>query len=341
MGINDLYICVPFKRFVRLFKIMPETRETYELLKNYVEHFPIGLLLFNDKKELISWNKQALNLLESKEEDFKKNNLGLISSQINEIVSTEKMLERDLIGLTKPYKLKKVIADDKNTILVVLETHQESIGEMSHELRRPLTNIKTLAESLLLGAKNDPDMCQKFLEQINNEIDRLTRLVNELLSLSKIRSGKLTQEKKKINLKTKVEDAIKLLQSIADKVKTKIFNEVPEGYEIFADPEQIDHVIQNLLENAIKYSPEGSTITVKSGPAKGSFQVDDTGVGIPESELSKIFERFYRVDRTKAKGSSGLGLSIVKNVIDLHGGKIEVKSKVGSGSSFIVYLPID
>ncbi len=320
---------------------MPEIKETYELLKNYVEHLPIGLLLFNDKKELISWNKQALTLLEGKEEDFKKSNLGNPSNQIDEILSKESILERDLIGFSKPYKFKKVITDDKNTILLILETHQETIGEMSHELRRPITNIKTLAESLLLGAKNDPDMCQKFLEQINSEIDRLTKLVNELLNLSKIRSGKLSQAKKKIDLNAKADDAIKLLQSIADKSKTKIFNEIPQGYEIFADPEQIDHVIQNLIENAIKYSPEGSKVTLKSGPVKGSFQIDDTGIGIPENEVSKIFERFYRVDRTRAKGSSGLGLSIVKNVIDLHGGKIEVKSKVGSGSSFIVYLPID
>ena len=146
---------------------------------------------------------------------------------------------------------------------------------------------------------------------------------------------------KNIALGSKIEDAFKLLKSIADKNKTQIINEVPEGYEIFADPEQIDHVIQNLIENAIKYSPEGSKVTVKPGPEKGSFLVEDTGAGILESEIPKIFERFYRVDRTKAKGSSGLGLSIVKNVVDLHGGKIEVKSSPGSGSSFIIYLPID
>ena len=94
-----------------------------------------------------------------------------------------------------------------------------------------------------------------------------------------------------------------------------------------------------MIENAVKYSPENSKINIKTGPVSGSFQIDDTGIGIPETEIVKIFERFYRVDRTRAKGSSGLGLSIVKSVIDLHGGKIEVKSKVGSGSSFIVYLP--
>ena len=89
----------------------------------------------------------------------------------------------------------------------------------------------------------------------------------------------------------------------------------------------------------MKYSPEGSEVRIKSGPSKGSFQVDDTGIGIAPDQLTKIFERFYRVDRTKAKGSSGLGLSIVKNVIDIHSGKIEVKSILGKGSSFIVHLP--
>ena len=318
---------------------MPETMETFELLKSYIEEIPIGLMLFDPKGNLLSWNKHALLLLEGLEDDFKKNVIGTVGTQVQEIISTEGMKEKDLVGLSKPLKLKKIIASDKNIILMISETVQESIAEMSHELRRPITNIKTLAESLLLGAKNDPDISQKFLEQINGETDRLGKLVNELINLSKIRAGKLSQAKKKINLKAKIDDAIKSIKGVADKNKTTITNEISEGYEIFADPEQIDHVVQNLIENAVKYSPEGSKVTIKTGPVPGSFQVDDTGIGIPESEVIKIFERFYRVDRTRAKGSSGLGLSIVKSVIDLHGGKIEVKSQVGSGSSFIVYLP--
>jgi two-component system phosphate regulon sensor histidine kinase PhoR len=313
--------------------------ETFELLKSYIEEIPIGLMLFDPKGNLLSWNKHALLLLEGLEDDFKKNVIGTVGTQVQEIISTEGMKEKDLVGLSKPLKLKKIIASDKNIILMISETVQESIAEMSHELRRPITNIKTLAESLLLGAKNDPDISQKFLEQINGETDRLGKLVNELINLSKIRAGKLSQAKKKINLKAKIDDAIKSIKGVADKNKTTITNEISEGYEIFADPEQIDHVVQNLIENAVKYSPEGSKVTIKTGPVPGSFQVDDTGIGIPESEVIKIFERFYRVDRTRAKGSSGLGLSIVKSVIDLHGGKIEVKSQVGSGSSFIVYLP--
>ena len=320
---------------------MPETQETFELLKNYVDEFPIGLLLFNSKKELVSWNKYILVLLETTNEDLKKRNFAQTENQINEILNTSEMNERDLIGLSKPVKLKKIVASDGSMILLLSETFQETVGEMSHELRRPITNIKTLTESLLLGAKNDPEISQKFLEQSNSEVDRLTKLVNNLLNISKIKSGKLSQAKKKINLKTKADDAIKLLQSIADKSKTKIINELPNGYEIFADSEQIDHVIQNLIENAIRYSPEGASVFVRPGPSAGSFTIDDTGIGIAPNEISKIFERFYRIDRTRAKGSSGLGLSIVKNVIDLHGGKIEVKSEPGKGSSFIIHLPID
>lgn len=320
---------------------MPETKETFDLLKNYIGELPIGLMLFDSGKKLISWNKSAILVLEVSEDDFKKNDFGLITNQIQEILSVDSILEKELVGLAKPYKIKKIITSDGNIILLAMETSQESIGEMSHELRRPITNIKTLAESLLMGALNDPDIASKFLKNINEEIDRLAKLVNELLSLSRIKAGKSSQVKKKIDLKSRADDAVKLLQSIADKNKTKLINEVSAGYEVFGDQEQVDHVIQNLIENAIKYSPEGSTVTVSNGPAPGSFQVSDTGIGIAESEIHKIFDRFYRVDRTKAKGSSGLGLSIVKNVIDLHGGKIEVKSKLGSGSSFIVYLPID
>lgn len=320
---------------------MPEIQETFDLLKNYVEELPIGLLLFNEQKKIVSWNSAALKLLEQPTDNLKRSDLGIVTNQIDEILNNEQLVERELIGLLKPYKMKKVVTNDKNIILIITETFQETIGEMSHELRRPITNIKTLTESLLLGAKNDPEVAEKFLEQINSEVDRLTKLVNELIDLSKIRSGKLSGNKQKINFKSKVDDAIQLLRNTADKKKMRMTNEIPDEYEIFADNEQIDHVIQNLLENAIKYSNDGAAVVIKPGPDKGSFQVDDTGIGIPENEISKIFDRFYRVDRTKAKGSSGLGLSIVKNVIDLHGGKIEVKSKPGSGSSFIIYLPID
>lgn len=319
---------------------MPEIQQTFELLKNYIDQIPIGILLFSPNKKLLSWNKFSSEILEITEDDLKKNNFGILTNQINETLDSNPQKESELIGLSRPLRAKKTITNDRNVILLISETYQEKIGELSHELRRPITNIKTLTESLILGAKNEPEIASRFLEQINHEVDRLTRLVNELLSLSKIRSSKSSQVKQRLILKSRVDDAMKLLQGLADKNSTKIINEIPEGYEIYAEGEQIDHVIQNLIENAIKYSPEKSKITIKPGPTKGSFQVDDTGIGIPESEISKIFERFYRVDRTKLKGSSGLGLSIVKNVIDIHGGKIEVKSKPGSGSSFIIFLPL-
>jgi two-component system phosphate regulon sensor histidine kinase PhoR len=320
---------------------MPETKETFEELKKYIGELPIGLLLFDSNKKITSWNQYVLEILELKDEDFRKNDFGQINNQITEILESEYMTEKEIVGLSKSLKAKKIITIDKNIILQVMETAHESIGEMSHELRRPITNIKTLAESLLMGAINDPDIAPKFLKNINEEIDRLAKLVNEILNLSRIKAGKASQLKKKLNLRSRADDAIKLLQTLADKKNTKLINEVPVGYEIFGDQEQIDHVIQNLIENAIKYSSEESTVTVKAGPNPGSFQVDDTGIGMSESEIPKIFDRFYRVDRTKNKGSSGLGLSIVKNVVDLHGGKIEVKSKPGIGSSFIIQLPLE
>ena len=321
---------------------MPEIQQTFKLLKDYIDEIPVGLLLFNPEKKLLSWNKHAVSILElSSEEDLKKNNFGILSNQIQEALNIENRTERDLIGLSKALRAKKIESSDKNIILMITESYQESVGETSHELRRPITNIKTLTESLLLGAKNEPEVAQRFLEQINSEVDRLTKLVNDLINLSKTRSHKASTARQKIKLKTKAEEAVKMLQSQAEKNKTKLINEVPDDYLIFADPDQIDHVIQNLIENAIKYSPEGSSVTVKPGPVQGSFQVDDNGVGISESEISKIFNRFYRVNRQISKGSSGLGLSIVKNVVDIHGGRIEVKSTPQKGSSFIVFLPFE
>jgi signal transduction histidine kinase len=230
------------------YKKMPETQQTFELLKNYIDQIPIGILLFSSSKKLISWNKFSTEILEISEDELKKNDFGIITNQIYEALESNQSKESELIGLSKPLRAKKVITDDNSIILLISETYQEKIGEMSHELRRPITNIKTLTESLLLGAKNEPEVAQKFLEQINNEVDRLTRLVNELLSLSKIRSSRATQTKQKLKLKVRVDDAIKLLESLANKTSTKLSNEIHEGYEIYADPEQIDHVIQNLIK---------------------------------------------------------------------------------------------
>lgn len=320
---------------------MPDLKETFEELKRYINDLPIGLLLFDSKKNLISWNKYSCEILNITNEDIKKNDLGITSTQIEELIEKVDLTEKELIGLIKPHKAKKILTSDNHSLVIITEAFQEAIGEMSHELRRPITNIKTLAESLLMGAKDDPDIASKFLNNINSEIDRLSRLVNDLLNISKIRAGKLQPTKKNLNLKERVQDAIKLLQPNAEKKSTTIKNETSDNFMIFADTEQLDHVIQNLIENAIKYSPDGSTITIKDGPISGSFEILDTGIGIAPEHLNKIFERFYQVDRSKAKGSSGLGLSIVKNIIDLHKGKIEVNSTLGKGSSFIVYLPVD
>src|SRR3989338_2707893 len=109
---------------------MPETRETFELLKNYIEEIPVGLLLFDSKKSLLSWNKYAVIALEKSEEDFKKNNFGLLANQISEILESKAIAERELIGLSKPYKVRKILTGDGNTVLIISETYQESIGEM-------------------------------------------------------------------------------------------------------------------------------------------------------------------------------------------------------------------
>lgn len=319
---------------------MPETKETFEDLKKYINELPVGLMLFNSSYELLSWNKQAEEILELSNEDLQNNNFGNLKNQLAEVLEVKEVKEKELVGLLNPHKAKKIITTDENIILMITETFQETIGEMSHELRRPITNIKTLAESLLMGAKDDPDIAERFLNNINGEIDRLTNLVNRLLNISKIKSGTLELSKKKINLHEMTNDAFKLLQPNADKKQSKLINEVPEPYEILADPEHIDHVVQNLVENAIKYSGDEATISVKPGPVPGSFQVDDTGIGIAPEHINKIFDRFFRVDRTKAKGSSGLGLAIVKNIVDLHGGKIKVESELQKGTSFIVYLPL-
>jgi two-component system phosphate regulon sensor histidine kinase PhoR len=202
-------------------------------------------------------------------------------------------------------------------------------------------------ETLLDGAAEDPEARAGFLDQVAREADRLADLIKDMLSLSKIESGSLGLEPRAVALGKAITDCVERHHPRADaKTLTMVEKpptDVPANVPVWADPDGLRQVLDNLVDNAIKYTPNGGRITVRWGATADtvSFEVEDTGVGIPEADVNRVFERFYRVDKARGReqGSTGLGLSIVKHLVQAMRGQVRVNSKLGKGTTFRVTLP--
>jgi len=217
---------------------------------------------------------------------------------------------------------------------------RDFVANVSHELRTPVTVIKGYAETLLSGAvDDDAQRRQRFLGIIMAHAERLSTLIGDLLTISELESGEVALKPVSVSVARAVEHALNLLEQKAEvKGITVDASGVAQAPRVLADPGRLDQVIINLLENAIKYTPEGGTVAVNAA-AEGDLvrvSVRDSGIGIPEKDLPRIFERFYRVDaaRSRDQGGTGLGLSIVKHIVQAHGGTVSVESVPGSGSVF-------
>ncbi len=225
-----------------------------------------------------------------------------------------------------------------------LETvRRDFISNVSHELRSPLASMKALAETLQEGALDDPPAARRFVVRMETEIDNLTQLVNELLELSRIESGKVPLSFQRINPCDLIEPAVErmLLQVERAGLELTLACE-PALPVVFADQDRITQVLINMIHNAVKFTPPGGRITV-SAYEDGDhivFYVRDTGVGIARKDLGRIFERFYKADRARAGGGTGLGLSIARHMIESHGGYIWAESEEQVGSTFYFSLPI-
>ncbi|MBL4930790.1 two-component system histidine kinase PnpS [Clostridium paridis] len=215
----------------------------------------------------------------------------------------------------------------------------EFVANVSHELKTPLTSIKGFAETLKYV--EDEATRQKFLGIIDDESERLTRLINDILTLSNIEQNN-DIIKEEFHPKEIVEDVTLLMKKLADDKKIQLNTSNDSSVYLYGSKDGFKQMVINLLENAIKYSEEGDTVNCRSYSKNGEyyFEVEDTGCGIPENELTRIFERFYRVDkaRSRAKGGTGLGLAIVKHIIKSYNGTIDVQSEVGKGSKFLVKI---
>ncbi len=221
---------------------------------------------------------------------------------------------------------------------------QDFVANVSHELRTPLASIKGYAETLIDGALEDGKNAREFVRIIHQDSERLSHLINDLLDLSKIESGKMKMSFLPVDLSGIVRRTAAVLEKQAVSRKIEMSWDIPSGLpKVLADDTRLSQVFMNLLDNAIKYTPDGGSVKVSFHFREGAVRVDvsDTGMGIPEKDLPRIFERFYRVDKARSRelGGTGLGLSIVKHIVQAHGGQVFVASQLGQGSTFSFTLP--
>jgi two-component system phosphate regulon sensor histidine kinase PhoR len=236
-----------------------------------------------------------------------------------------------------------ILAQDLTRVRRLETVRRDFISNISHELRTPLASLKALTETLQNGALSDPEAGPRFLGRINAEVDALTQMAQELLDLSRIESGQVELLLAPLAPKSLVTSAADRMRMQAEraglKLSIKCGDDLPN---IRADKSRLEQVLVNIIHNAVKFTKPGGEITLEAVSTSGGvqFSIRDTGSGIPSESLSRIFERFYRVDKSRTGSGTGLGLSISKHIIEAHGGKIWAESREGKGSAFHFVIPL-
>ena len=246
---------------------------------------------------------------------------------------------------------------------------RDFVANVSHELRTPLTAIRGYTETLQHGAVNNPELATKFLAVIERHAERLSRLVDDLLAISDLELGRAALRRASITLAEIVDAAVDALRAKAEAAKVAIKRNLPEDLPaLYADADRLEQVLLNLIDNAVKYTPAGGSITITArvvpgpvapgpvapGPVTSSppatsaepwleISVADTGVGVPKQDLPRLTERFYRVDKARSRelGGTGLGLAIVKHIVQSHGGSMRIESEPEQGTTVFIYLPLN
>ena len=272
--------------------------------------------------------------------DLDKSGEKTIEVNVVSILPSNKRMDEDSEGIRGAI----AVFHDITRLKQLEKIRQDFVANVSHELRTPLTTIKGYAETLLEGALKE-DQAFQFVQVIKRHTDRLTKIVEDLLMLSRIETKEFLLKMEVISVRDFVDDIVDFVKDPAEKKKISLSrNEIPSSLAVQADRNYLEQILINLLDNAIKYTPEGGKVIV-SAIEKDSkeieFSVEDNGIGIPKEDLSRIFERFYRVDKGRSKelGGTGLGLSIVKHLVQAHGGRVWVESQMGKGSVFLFHFP--
>ncbi len=279
---------------------------------------------------------------------------------VRQVLHQEKQVSGEVeVGTIRPRSFSvtaaPVNADRENSAVLVLHditelrrlerVRRDFVANVSHEFKTPLTAIQGFAETLLGGAIDDVDHRTRFLEIIREQASRLARLTDDLLKLSRIEAGRLELEWRPVSVKGIVNGCIETTRLKAEQKGIVISSIVPDDIPpMRGDNSQLSEVLQNLLDNAVQYTPERGRVevAVTTDGTSAAITVADSGIGIPEADLERIFERFYRVDaaRSREAGGTGLGLSIARHIVEAHGGRIWVESAIGRGSKFHFSIPI-
>ncbi len=271
------------------------------------------------------------------------------TSGIQQTAQLETSMDRNYLQCIatplKPYEEGNILLlfQDVTRLHQLEIVRRDFVSNVSHELRTPLTSLKLITETLSDGAMDDPPAQQRFLKQMETEIDNLTQLVQELLELSRIESGLVPLQKTAVDPCAFINETAARMQVQAERAGLTFTWDCSSNLPpISADTARLGQVLINLIHNAIKFTPPGGEIHVSVRKEKETviFSVKDTGVGIPQKDIDRIFERFYKTDRSRSKSGTGLGLSIARHLVEAHDGKLWVESTVGKGSTFSFSLPI-
>jgi two-component system phosphate regulon sensor histidine kinase PhoR len=236
-----------------------------------------------------------------------------------------------------------IVFHDLTDVQRTEQIRRDFVANVSHELRTPLAALKSVVETLAEGALQDENVSQDFLRRADGEVDRLVQLVEELLELSRIESGEQPLVLQDTDVAGLLSEAAERLRPQAERARLNLTLELaPDLGHARLDGGRIERAVLNLLHNAIKFTPSGGDVTLAARRANGSLEVEvrDTGTGIAASDLTRIFERFYKVDQSRASGGSGLGLALVKHAVEAHGGTIHVESQQTRGSVFSFRIPL-
>ncbi|MCS7299938.1 MAG: ATP-binding protein [Fimbriimonadales bacterium] len=268
----------------------------------------------------------------------------VVSAEITFSFPKERHTEATIwyLGEADSHHLFAIALIDKSELLRLEQVRRDFVANVSHEFRTPLASIRSIAETI----HDDPDMPhstrQRFLSLIMQEADRLTRIADDLLTLARAES--MQPVKEVFELAPLIQQALQEMEAEAQRHQVALHAEPLPNLQLLANRDQILQVLLNLLSNAIRYNkPQGSaTVRAYRDGHQAVIEVADTGIGIPSEALPRIFERFYRVDKTRSRdeGGTGLGLAIVKHIVEAHGGSVEVESEYRVGSVFRVRLPL-
>ena len=357
------FVIYPINKLIKSAeKITEEENKRENTLETILLHMTDGIIAFNMEGEIILINPAAKKFLSIGPEDitfddiFSKFKLGINLEKIiylDNWTSTEQRIQVEdkyMKVFFAPFKNQSSRPDGVIAVVQDITEHvrldnvqKEFVADVSHELKTPITSIMGYADTLLEG-EYDKETQEKFLNVIASEARRMARLVTDLLTLSRYDNNKKRVRKESFDLG----DLVKKCQDkLAIEIKKKnhmvncfVTADVPP---VYADRDDIERVVLNILTNSIKYTPEGGEIKIYVGFVYNDayIKIIDNGIGIPEEDLTRIFERFYRVDkaRTREMGGTGLGLSIAKEILDKNGGSIDIKSTVGQGTEVVIRIP--